>query len=183
MKTTFKTIGVVTAMQALSIASHADIQHISTSMMLPELNQFLENLRTESLKNLEPLREKIEKTRCVFTAQTYETFEDFSEDYYKELPADNEQDKKQKKKQKEIFLREHKPIPGEPNKFHGLLSSEADRAAHAARDALWKLPWEQSTVTEIKYNVDNEPISVEALQHPLFFSIERPLLERSEPFH
>ena len=183
MKTTFKTIGVVTAMQALSIASHADIQHISTSMMLPELNKFLENLRTEGLKNLEPLREKIEKTRCVFTAQTYETFEDFSEDYYKELPADNEQDKKQKKKRKEIFLKEHKPIPGKPNTYLELSSHEAYNVAGDARKALWKLPWEQSTVTEIKYNVDNEPISVEALQHPLFFSIEKPLWERSEPFH
>lgn len=90
MKINLKTIGVVATVCALPIASHADIRHISTSMTLQELNQFLEDLRTEGLKNLEPLRTKIEKTRGVFTAATYEIFEDFSGEWYNERPEDEE---------------------------------------------------------------------------------------------
>ena len=96
MKNIFKTITIATA-YALPIASHADIRHISTSMTLQELNQFLEDLRTEGLKNLEPLRTKIEKTRGVFTAATSEIFEDFSGEWYNERPEDEEWLKKYEK--------------------------------------------------------------------------------------
>ena len=187
MKMKIKTIGTIAVACALPIASHADshadIQHISTGMMLPELNRFLEDLHKQSLENLKPLQEIIKKTRCVFTAHMYGTFEDFSKDYYKELPTDNEQDKKWKKKRKEIFLREHKPVPGEPNRYLGLLSDEATEAANDAREALRKLSWEQPTITKIGYNADNEPILVEALHNSLYSCVKKPLLERSEPFH
>ena len=183
MKNIFKTITIATA-YALPIASHADIRHISTSMTLQELNQFLEDLRMEGLKNLEPLRTKIEKTRAVFTAATSEIFEDFSGEWYNERPEDEEWLKKSKKKGKEKFLREHRPIPGKPNWFLGLLSpDEAQQAANEARSALWALPSEQQTITEIEYNTDNEPVTVKALHQPFSLCIKKPLKERSGPFH
>ena len=183
MKTTFKSVGIVTAMWALPIASHAD-RHISTDMTLPELNKFLENLRTEGSEKLKPLRAAIEKTRCVFTAQTYETFEDFSGEMYKDHPDDHEALKKWKKKQKEIFLKEHKPILGESNRFQGLFSDKEGKAKRKVAKALRRIDRRRKlTITEIKYNVDNEPISVEALQHSLLKKKKKPLRERSEPFH
>ena len=163
MKTTLKAIGVVMAACTLPLTGYAG--HVMT---LPELNAFLEGLRTEGLKNLEPLRKKIEKARGVFHATKCICFEDFGGDWYKELPGDSEQDKKQKRELKETFLREHKKISGESNKYLGLDSDEADRAKSDALNALFEVISRcggnfSSTVTKIEYNADGEPISIEAI--------------------
>ena len=183
MKTTSKILAIAAAC-ALPIVGHADIQHICTSMTLQELNQLLEDLHTESLETLEPLLPKIAKTRRIFQAKTYETFEDFSDEWYKDKPDDTESIKKWKKKLKEIFLKEHKPILGESNRFQGFFSDKDGKAKRKVAKAFRRIDRRRKlTITEVRYNENNEPISVEALHGFFFFCIERPLLERSEPFH
>ena len=182
MKTTFKTIGAVAAACMLPIAGYA-----GRIMTLKELNAFLEELRKEGLKNLEPSREKIEKTRGIFDATERICFEDFSGDWYKELPGDSEQDRKWKKELKETFLREHKKIPDKSNSYLGLNSDEADRVKSDALNALGAVTSGgvgrfSSTVTKIEYNADGEPISIEAIDGfpPL---VDTRLDELSSSFH
>ena len=182
MKNTFKTIGVVTAACAMPLTGYAG--HV---MILPELNAFLEDLRTEGLKNLEPLREKIDKTRGVFPAKVSTHFEDFNGDWYKELPEDSEGCKKYKREQRETFLKEHKKISGETNTYLGLNSDEADRVKSDALNALIEVDTRSiqsfpSTVTKIEYNADGEPISVEALNaSPSLIDVRLDQLD--SPFH
>ncbi len=175
MKTFLKTIGIFTIACSLPLSGYA-----GRIMTLKELNAFLEDLRAEGIKNLEPSREKIEKTKSVFGAEECACSEDFGGDLYKELPEDSEQDKKRKKELKETFLREHKKIPDQSNSYLGLNSGEADRVKIDALDAL---PGGfSSTVTKIEYNTDGEPISIEAI-NGFPYLIDTRLGELSSPFH
>lgn len=182
MKTFLKTIGIFTIACSLPLSGYA-----GRIMTLKELNAFLEGLRTEGLKNLEPLREKIEKARGVFHATECICFEDFGGDCYKDLPKDSEQDKKQKRELKETFLREHKEIPDQSNSYLGLNSDEADRVKSDALNALDAVTSGGvgrflSTVTKIEYNADGEPVSIEAIDRfPSLIDIR--LDELSSPFH
>ena len=182
MKTTLKTIGAVAAACMLPIAGYA-----GRIMTLKELNAFLEGLRTEGLKNLEPLRKKIEKARGVFHATECICFEDSGGDCYKDLPKDSEQDKKQKRELRETFLREHKKIPDQSNSYLGLKSDEADQAKSDALIALDAVTSGcvgrfSSTVTKIEYNAGGEPISIEAIgSFPSL--VDTRLDELSSPFH
>ncbi len=181
VETTSKTLTIV-AVCTLPITGYA-----GRAMTLKELNAFLEGLRTEGLKNLEPLCEKIEKTRGVFHATECMHFEDFGDDWYKDLPKDSEQDKKQKRELKETFLREHKEIPDQSNSYLGLNSDEADRVKSDALNALDAVTFGGvgrflSTVTKIEYNADGEPVSIEAIDRfPSLIDIR--LDELSSPFH
>ena len=83
-------------------------------MTSEQLKAFPEDLRTEGVKNPEPFREKIEKTRQIFSARETETQEDFSGEWYRELSEDNEAYKEWGRESKAKFLREHKEIPGKP---------------------------------------------------------------------
>ena len=69
MKMKIKTIGIITTACALPIASHADIQHICTSMTLQELNQFLEGLRTESFEPPEIVGQKDSENATYFSGR------------------------------------------------------------------------------------------------------------------
>lgn len=180
MKTIFKALTIATAC-TLPIVGYA-----GRIMTLKELNAFLEELRAEGSNNLKPLSEKIEKTKDVFYAAERVYFEDFGGNWYKELPGDSEQDKKQKRELKETFLREHKKISGESNRYLGLDSDKADRAksdALNALNALFKVGGNfSSTVTKIEYNADGEPISIEAIDgFPSL--VDTRLDELNSPFH
>ena len=68
-----KTVCVIAVVCTLPFSGYA-----GRAMTSEQLKAFPEDLRTEGVKNPEPFREKIEKTRQIFSARETETQEDFS---------------------------------------------------------------------------------------------------------
>ena len=153
MKTFLKTIGIFTIACSLPLSGYA-----GRVMTLKELNAFLEGLRAEGIKNLEPLREKIEKTRGVFKVQTYIGSKDLSHSSEEE---------------KEIFLKEHDVIPSEEGIYLGLASPEASKARSDLDEALKKIDQGKSLITKVEYDGDKEPIAIEAMNSSPEFLLER----------